>query len=632
VPGSRPIALLDYYPEFIDYYPTCELQTKRWIVENVGTDWVCLDVGAHIGYHSILMARMALNGHVYSFEPTESAQKFQTNLEASGEQNVTLIRKAVSNFSGSRVEPIYRIWGNPPERISRDFVTIDEFVESEELDRLDFLKIDVDGFDFEALQGAVATLARFSPTVLVEINHALATRGFTASDVTNFMLEMKYGRCLVVDKDNYIFEKSWTLGDPWPRSLILEFDRRGANTGLKYSPNGEQKMIPFLEWTSHNHSLGLPPVTTAISGPAWSYALSADVSSLKDPDGKAIVLRLRVIKGSTGVFLSDSECTEMLTNEVVSGVGEHIITLPLAGPEVSRFVIRKISGEYTEFLVEKVYVAGLQVAVEAEVEVNLDQLNSRELASLLDTDIGADWTSPRPLSGLDSWSIEEFAAALGFVERPPELHNRSDPSSHLMERDDAPFFAWLYSVLKPKKHLEIGTWEGFGTLLCLKFCDADVWTINLPDGEKDALGDAIYSTSREPYHREKPRQISPESDVGSQIGWMFRVAGFSKRVHQIFADSQTITPNQLPDSFDSVLIDGGHKREVVASDIRLALSVVSPQGIVLVHDFSVRSTIIEHQKSTRGVLAAVADLYMSISESRRLIWIENTTILAIVPK
>src|SRR5262245_36732941 len=58
VPGAPPIELVDYYPEFASYYPECELQTKRWFVENVKSDWTIFDAGANVGYYSILFSRL----------------------------------------------------------------------------------------------------------------------------------------------------------------------------------------------------------------------------------------------------------------------------------------------------------------------------------------------------------------------------------------------------------------------------------------------------------------------------------------------------------------------------------------------------------------------------------------------
>jgi hypothetical protein len=43
VPGHRPIELVAYYREFVGYYPECELQTKRWFLENMRRDWVCFE-------------------------------------------------------------------------------------------------------------------------------------------------------------------------------------------------------------------------------------------------------------------------------------------------------------------------------------------------------------------------------------------------------------------------------------------------------------------------------------------------------------------------------------------------------------------------------------------------------------
>jgi len=64
IPGGQPIELIEYYKEFIDYYPKCELATKQWFVQNVEKNWVILDCGANIGYFSILFSRLAYTGHM----------------------------------------------------------------------------------------------------------------------------------------------------------------------------------------------------------------------------------------------------------------------------------------------------------------------------------------------------------------------------------------------------------------------------------------------------------------------------------------------------------------------------------------------------------------------------------------
>lgn len=83
VPGRPAIELVAYYEEFRDYYPQCELETKRWFVENVQPDWWILDIGANVGYYTILFAQLASRGRVLAFEPTTTASMLRRNLSAS---------------------------------------------------------------------------------------------------------------------------------------------------------------------------------------------------------------------------------------------------------------------------------------------------------------------------------------------------------------------------------------------------------------------------------------------------------------------------------------------------------------------------------------------------------------------
>ena len=176
VPGHRSIDLVAYYLHQVDYYPECELQTKRWFVENVRPDWVMFDVGANVGYYSILFSRLARAGQVYAFEPTDTFLMLEENLAHNACQNVTAMRIAVGMVNGAVEDNIFRIWGNEPERRTYEFATVDDLVHNLKLARLDCIKIDVDSFDFEVLMGAEQTLLRLNPWIVVELCHALSRR------------------------------------------------------------------------------------------------------------------------------------------------------------------------------------------------------------------------------------------------------------------------------------------------------------------------------------------------------------------------------------------------------------------------------------------------------------------------
>jgi len=207
IPGMASIKLKSYYDEFIWYYPDCEPVTKKWFVDNAKSDWHIFDCGANIGYYSILFSKLAPRGQIYAFEPTETVKKLEDNLSYNGIGNVKIFKKALGFKSGKQTENIYRIWGNEPERIEYDFTTLDEFVKSEKITKLDCIKIDVDSFDFEVLQGAEKILEDFNPYVVVELNHALSRRCQSNMRALEWMYEHGYTNTVCLEYENFVFKK-----------------------------------------------------------------------------------------------------------------------------------------------------------------------------------------------------------------------------------------------------------------------------------------------------------------------------------------------------------------------------------------------------------------------------------------
>jgi FkbM family methyltransferase len=70
---------------------------------------------------------------------------------------------------------------------------LDAIVEEEGLQRVDFIKIDVEGAEYKVLQGARRTLERFRPILLLELqDRALRMQGSTARRVWGFLVGMGY--------------------------------------------------------------------------------------------------------------------------------------------------------------------------------------------------------------------------------------------------------------------------------------------------------------------------------------------------------------------------------------------------------------------------------------------------------
>jgi len=144
---------------------------------------VVLDVGANIGYYTVILSRLVGDeGKVIAFEPTKHFREvLKENISANElEGNIEIVDVGLSNKKGEVVidiGPSSATLHSPKgydlvlghEKIS--LTTLDEFVKENGLERVDFVKIDVDGHEPFFFKGGWETLDKFSPTILFEISH-----------------------------------------------------------------------------------------------------------------------------------------------------------------------------------------------------------------------------------------------------------------------------------------------------------------------------------------------------------------------------------------------------------------------------------------------------------------------------
>lgn len=252
VPKFGEIDLISYYDNFKDYYPNCEPETKQWFVENIKEDWVILDCGANIGYFSILFSKLARFGHIYAFEPTTTISMLRDNLSYHNINNVTTIQCALGRTSGTKVDKIFRIWGNAPEQQEYPFVSIDDFVEGNHIPKIDCIKIDVDSFDFEVLQGAEQTLLKHDPYVMVELNHALSKRDQANTQALEWLAHLGYSSAIVLDDDNFLLKRTPKSAPGRYLSISLNFPLAEMAANLeparKVAVIVDQPTVPVKEY------------------------------------------------------------------------------------------------------------------------------------------------------------------------------------------------------------------------------------------------------------------------------------------------------------------------------------------------------------------------------------------------
>lgn len=173
---------------------------SRLLQQYAPVDGYCLDVGAHFGTHTLRLARkVGLQGKVISFEanPT-TAQELNSNVVRNGFQNVEIIQKAVHDCSG-KVIPLYVSSPGTTSILIRDDVSYKEIVQVETISiddfmqgykRLDLIKIDIEGNDFNAMVGARETIKKFLPFICFEWSWDSSWQ--VAQESFDFLDELKY--------------------------------------------------------------------------------------------------------------------------------------------------------------------------------------------------------------------------------------------------------------------------------------------------------------------------------------------------------------------------------------------------------------------------------------------------------
>lgn len=149
-------------------------------------DGIVIDVGAHAGQFTKLFAGLAPEGKVYAFEPSGYARSIlEPMLRTRRLANVVLVPLGLSDAEGEAVlsTPIKASGslgfgvahlGESADRRAQQretvpLTTLNSFVAREKIPRLDFIKIDVEGWEGAALRGACETIARFRPVLLLEL-------------------------------------------------------------------------------------------------------------------------------------------------------------------------------------------------------------------------------------------------------------------------------------------------------------------------------------------------------------------------------------------------------------------------------------------------------------------------------
>lgn len=210
IPGGSTLRLinpLEYHQKTLLFRrEPYEVEETRLLMEVLRPGMVVLDVGANMGYYALIASeKVGPSGAVHAFEPApEQFEHLSLNVRINGRENVFLNNCAVAEASGTRQLFLADGWNQGTHSLgprasstrvqSVPCVTIDEYVRQKGVERVDVVKVDVEGAELFVFLGARETIATMRPPLIVfeaceEHTRALDT---TTREVKQLLSDLGY--------------------------------------------------------------------------------------------------------------------------------------------------------------------------------------------------------------------------------------------------------------------------------------------------------------------------------------------------------------------------------------------------------------------------------------------------------
>jgi FkbM family methyltransferase len=155
-----------------------------------------LDIGANIGWTLLTMSQLSWTGKVFGFEPDPyNYQRCLENVSLNNFTNVSLFPvglsdvnatlnmeiRVASNRGGNRI-----VSNNTGHKV--EVVRLDDFIPVRNLEHIDVIKIDVEGYELNVLKGAASVLQRHHPVLFIELDDDnLRDQSYSAKDLVVFL-------------------------------------------------------------------------------------------------------------------------------------------------------------------------------------------------------------------------------------------------------------------------------------------------------------------------------------------------------------------------------------------------------------------------------------------------------------
>ncbi len=196
-----------------DYY---EREDEDVLFSLIEKDAVILDVGANIGWYSLLFCKRLPQAKIYSFEPIVDTYKYLlTNITLNCASQVFPFNIGLSEKTGSST--YYYFPGGSVLASEKNLIqcskaqetvckvdTLDSFVSTQKLDKIDLMKCDVEGAELSVVKGGINAIKKFLPIIFLELFERWTVQfNYHPNDLIHILNELGY-KCFLADKDKLV--------------------------------------------------------------------------------------------------------------------------------------------------------------------------------------------------------------------------------------------------------------------------------------------------------------------------------------------------------------------------------------------------------------------------------------------
>jgi FkbM family methyltransferase len=212
-----------------------------------------MDIGAHVGYFSLLAARSAgQESRVYSVEPNPAArEQLEHNIMLNEFSNLEVLPFAISDSKAS-IEMYIRTFLEPgassrywtpgyDRQITVSTTTLDELCDRLELHTMHLIKIDIEGGELALVEGSLKGLgAGRYPVLMIELHPAILSETENRT-LLNLLRDCRYTIYSLTGRTIHRID-----GSPGDCSIVLAFHPR-ASEFLPFSLEAESLSLPVTE-------------------------------------------------------------------------------------------------------------------------------------------------------------------------------------------------------------------------------------------------------------------------------------------------------------------------------------------------------------------------------------------------